>query len=183
MKHSLVMYALMLLLFSCNEKSKDGDDKKMDDKKSNSGDVNFVYKATYSSSFEIGDWKLASNAIQASWKDWETNTFDHLSGFFADTVTALYGDGEVFSGPKDTLIAKWKEYRGKLTNVVDSVHAWVPLYSKDKEENWVLIWATEYSTNDKGVKDSVSLQETWRFNKDGKADRLLQYQRKTKPAK
>ena len=53
----------------------------------------------------------------------------------------------------------------------------VPLYSTDKKENWVLVWATEINTNADGTKDTMALMETWRMNKDGKADLLLQYDR------
>jgi hypothetical protein len=51
------------------------------------------------------------------------------------------------------------------------------VYSTDKKENWVLVWATEMNTNSKGVKDTVSVMETWRINKDGKADLVFQFDR------
>jgi hypothetical protein len=51
------------------------------------------------------------------------------------------------------------------------------MYSTDKKENWVLVWAKEINTSAGGKKDTVELMETWRINKDGKADMLLQYDR------
>jgi hypothetical protein len=63
------------------------------------------------------------------------------------------------------------------TSVIDSVHAATALYNTEKKENWVLVWAKEINVNTKGVKDTVELMETWRINKDGKADRVYQYDR------
>jgi hypothetical protein len=51
----------------------------------------------------------------------------------------------------------------------------VPLRSTDKNEDWVLVWFKEYRTDANGKKDSTEMQETWRLNKDGKADLLYQY--------
>jgi hypothetical protein len=48
----------------------------------------------------------------------------------------------------------------------------------DKDENWVAIWGSEIQTDMKGKVDTVSLQETWRFNKAGKVDFMFQAERK-----
>ncbi|HLG39724.1 MAG TPA: hypothetical protein VI461_08645, partial [Chitinophagaceae bacterium] len=58
---------------------------------------------------------------------------------------------------------------------VDAVFA---VKSTDKDENWVTIWGTEIQTDMKGKVDTVSLQETWRFNKAGKVDLMFQAARK-----
>jgi hypothetical protein len=55
--------------------------------------------------------------------------------------------------------------------------------STDKNEDWVLIWGMETDTHKNGKIDSVNLQETWRINKDGKADLLMQYMRPAAPPK
>ena len=134
----------------------------------------------YSNAFVMGDMALADKAVLHSWKNWEANKFDGVGDFFADTVTALWADGTTFTGTKDSLINDWKKVRSNSTTVVDSVDAYMPVYSTDKKENWVLIWVVDYSTDKKGVKDTTAYQETWRFNKDGKADLVLQYKRKRK---
>ena len=63
------------------------------------------------------------------------------------------------------------------------MHAIFPVKSTDKNEDWVCIWGTEVNTDKKGKTDSVHLQETWRFNKDGKIDLLYQHSRVAKPQK
>jgi hypothetical protein len=77
----------------------------------------------------------------------------------------------------DSLIARWKRGRAGYTSVIDTVDAVIPVYSTDKKENWVLVWAKEINTDTKGKTDTTYLQETWRINKDGKADLLLQFDR------
>jgi hypothetical protein len=34
-----------------------------------------------------------------------------------------------------------------------------------KNENWVLVWATEINTDAKGKIDTAAVMETWRINK------------------
>jgi len=55
-----------------------------------------------------------------------------------------------------------------FTTIKSTVTAILPVKSTDKNEHWVSIWGSEISTDKKGKIDSVSLQESWRFNKDGK---------------
>jgi hypothetical protein len=86
-------------------------------------------------------------------------------------------------GSADSLIAATKPYRNSLGTVSSTVHAWVPLKATEKNENWVLLWYTEYKTDARGKKDSTEYQETWRLNKDGKADMMMQYMRKNSEAK
>ena len=114
--------------------------------------------------------------VQGSWKDWETNNLDNMKSWVADTIVAFHSNNDRIVG-LDSLQARWKRGRAGYTSVIDTVHAVVPLYTTDKNENWVLVWATEINTDTKGKIDTNTLMETWRINKDGKADRLYQYDR------
>ena len=99
-----------------------------------------------------------------------------MKNWVADTITAFHSDGTVITGV-DSLMATWKRHRATYTTVIDSIDAVLPAYSTDQKENWVLVWAREINTKADGKKDTVALMETWRINKDGKADLLLQYER------
>lgn len=57
-----------------------------------------------------------------------------------------------------------------MSKSVSTVNAIMPVKSNDKNENWALIWCKEVDTDKGGKIDSFYLQETWRFNKDGKAN-------------
>jgi hypothetical protein len=177
MKQIFLLASFFFFMIACNTATETKDDSKSTETK-NTGPGKIA--ATYSSSFETGDISFAEKAVQGSWKSWEANTMDELSSYFADTVALYYGDGTEFIGPKDSVIANWKRTRGSLTSVVDSVNAYTTVTNKDTKENWALLWVSDYSTDDKGVKDTTFYQETWRFNKDGKADLVYQYQRKRK---
>ena len=131
---------------------------------------------TYSSDFSIGNYDYAKMIVQGSWKDWQDNTMDNMKSWIADTITVLQSNGKMIKGA-DSLIANWKRGRASYTSIIDTVNAVVPVYSNDKKENWVLVWATEINTDMKGVKDTVNFMETWRINKDGKADMVFQYDR------
>jgi hypothetical protein len=135
-----------------------------------------AYTPSYSASFEIGKPEYATMIVQGSWKDWENNTMDNMKSWVADTIVAFHSDNTMISGA-DSLIARWKRGRAGYTSVIDTVDAVIPVYSTDKKEHWVLVWAKEINTDTKGKIDTTHLQETWRINKDGKADLLLQFDR------
>ncbi len=173
MKQIFLCLALSVWLFACNSEKKPeavaGDT-------SSKAAVSLPYVASYSSSFEIGDPAHSATILQGSWKDWELNKMENMKSWVADTVVVYQSDASVVRGV-DSLQARWTRNRTSYTAVIDTISAVVPLRSTDKNQNWVLVWATEINTMPNGTKDTIYLMETWRMNKDGKADVLYQYDR------
>lgn len=134
------------------------------------------YTATYSSKFEIGNPAQAKLILEL-WKDWDDNMLDKHSGYFADTITMYHPDGQVIKG-RDSTLAEAKRYRGSMASAKSMVHAWIPLKSVDKNENWVAIWGTEEDTWKDGKKTVTSLHEIWKFNKEGKIAEVRQFESK-----
>lgn len=134
------------------------------------------YVASYSSSFEIGNAEYAATILQGSWKDWEENNLDNMKNWMADSIVAYHSDNSVVNGI-DSLMARWKKGRADLSSTNTTIDAVIPVYSTDKNENWVLVWATEIDTKKDGTVDTLGIMETWRINKDGKADLLYQFDR------
>ena len=132
---------------------------------------------TYSSSFEMGDPKYSAMIIQGSWKDWVDNNMDNMKSWIADTIIAFHSDNTAIKGA-DSLMAAWKRERAKYSVSSDTIRGVMSVHSTDKNENWVLVWASAYDTRLDGTKDTTEIQETWRINKDGKADVLYQYDRR-----
>lgn len=133
--------------------------------------------ATYSSSFKMGNPAYAASIVQGSWKDWMDDKLDNMRSWAADSIVAYHSDAKMTTGV-DSLMALWKRQRAAYTDVRDTINAVMPVYSTDKNENWVLVWATAYGTKlSDGVKDTTYFMETWRINKDGKADLLFQFDR------
>jgi hypothetical protein len=139
-------------------------------------EVALPYTASYSSSFKMGNPEFSAMILQGSWKDWEMNTMDNMKSWVADTVTVYHSDNTMVKGI-DSLTARWKKGRAKYSSVSTTIDAVMPVYSTDKNENWVLVWATEVDTKLNGKIDTTSVMETWRINKDNKADLLYQFDR------
>lgn len=132
--------------------------------------------AAYSSSFEMSDQAYAATIVQGSWKDWQDNKLDNMKSWMADTIVAYHSNGKMVKGV-DSMMATWKRDRSTYSSVIDTVHAAFAVRSTDKNQNWVLVWASEIDTKLDGKIDTIEMMETWRMNKDGKADLLLQYDR------
>jgi hypothetical protein len=171
-----IFYLFSLSAFAACNSGSDTKVESMSSKDSSAADTaSYAYTADYSSKFEMGDPKNV-HTIFALYKDWEDNNLDNAKDKFADSVTMAFSSGEVMAGKWDSINAATKPYRNSLGTVTTQVQAVVPLRSTDKNEDWVLVWFREYRTDAKGKKDSTEFQETWRLNKDGKADLLYQYQ-------
>lgn len=138
------------------------------------------YTATYSSKFEMGDAKHAE-AVLKLWKAFDDGNFKDTKRFFADTMRFYGRDGSVMEGPIDSVNAQVQAWREMYSSVKSTVHAVMPVKSTDKNEHWVTIWGTEVSTDKQGKTDSVALQETWRFNKEGKINLMYQFGRALVP--
>jgi len=174
MKQFFLCLAITSLMIACNTETKKEEATAATTEEKPA--VALPYAAAYSSSFEPGNPEYAAMILQGSWKDWELNKMENMKSWVADTILAFQSDNTVVRGV-DSLQARWTRHRAGYTSVIDTVHAVIPTYSTDKKENWVLVWAKEINTNSKGKTDTIELMETWRINKDGKADFLLQYDR------
>jgi hypothetical protein len=177
MKKILLLLTGAALFVACNNEKKT--DAGNTDAKKDMAPITLAYTPAYSSSFEMGNPAYATMIVQGSWKDWEKNTMDNMKSWVADTIVAFHSDNTMAKGV-DSLMARWKRGRANYTSVIDSIDAVMPVYSTDKKENWVLVWAREINTDKKGKTDTSAVMETWRINKDGKADMLLQYDRATR---
>lgn len=140
------------------------------------------YTPTYSSSFEMGDVKNAETVL-ALWKDWDNGNLEPSKMNFADSMSFYTSDGSVIAGPKDSALAGAQSFRDMFSSVKTTLHAIFPIKTADKNEDWVCAWGTEVYTDKTGKTDSTHIQETWRFNKNGKIDLLYQYSRMAKPKK
>lgn len=180
----ILTIALAVCIVACNnaEKTPTGETKEATSTKAVGISNTSGYTPTYSSSFEMGDAKNAE-AVLALWKDWDNGDLQPSKMNFADTVSIYTADGSVIAGPRDSTVANAQNYRNMFSSVKSTMHAIFPIKSADKNEEWVCIWGTEVNTDKKGKIDSVHLQETWRFNKNGKIDLLYQHSRVAKPQK
>ncbi len=179
MKKILLVLTVAAMFAACNNAKKEEAKEETKAAEAPKEAVKLAFTPAYSASFEMGNPAYAAMIVQGSWKDWEINSMDNMKSWLADTIVAFHSDNVMTQGA-DSLIARWKRGRANYKTVIDTVHAVIPVYSTDKNENWVLVWANEINTDLKGKIDTTELQETWRINKDGKADMLLQFDRHTR---
>ncbi len=178
MKKILLLLTAAAIFAACNNETKSTTETSGGDSTA-AASVVLPYTPNYSSSFKIGKPEYSAMIVQGSWKDWETNSMDNMKSWVADTILAFHADNSMVNGV-DSLAARWKRGRAGYTTVIDTIHSVLSTHSTDKNEDWVLVWAKEINTDTKGKIDTVELMETWRINKDGKADRLYQYDRHTR---
>jgi hypothetical protein len=137
----------------------------------------YGFTPAYSASF-VMDSAKNTETVLALWKDWQDGDLSQSRSHFADTVAVFLSDGTSMSGPTDTIMKNMQAYRSSFKSMGVIVDAVFAVKSTDKDENWVTIWGVEMPTDMKGKTDTVSLQETWRFNKAGKVDLMFQSTRK-----
>jgi len=174
MRKLFLLLAGAALFTACNNETKPATTGS--DTTTSKAPATLAYTPEYSSSFTMGNSDYSAMIVQGSWKDWEMNTMDNMKNWVADTIVAFHADNSMVQGI-DSLQARWKRGRAGYTAVIDTVHSVLAVHSTDRNEDWVLVWAKEIDTDTKGKIDTVELMETWRINKDGKADRLYQYDR------
>jgi len=145
-------------------------------------DINSPYAVSYSSKWEIGDPKNAETILNL-WKDWDNGNLMNSKNSFADSLTFHFSDGSMMHASRDSALAMAQKDRDNYVSSVSTVDVVVSTKSTDKNENWALIWGEERLTDKKGKKDSSSLQEAWRLNKDVKVDLVYQYRARLSPPK
>lgn len=181
MKRMLVL-AIMVIFASCNSNNSAKTDTMASPKDSAAMSITSPFPIQYSSDFAMGNPKNAEDLLTL-WKDWGNGDLSVHKNLFADSVEMHFADGSVIHTSRDSAIAFAQSFRNTLASAAITVDAIMPAKSIDKNENWALIWAKEVDTDKQGKIDSSYLQETWRFNKDGKADLFYQYKSAAAPPK
>ena len=168
------LFAVTIILFmlSCSQNQSSSGAKADTTQMAKADTTSYAYKAGYSSSFDIGKPEGAKTVLEI-WKAYENNKLADTKNLWADTVT-LQLENYTFHGSPDSAIAGGPADRSKFTSVIDSVDAWLPMHANDKNEDWVAVWAREFTVDKKGKKDTVDLHEVWLL-KNGKARYMSQY--------
>jgi hypothetical protein len=124
-----------------------------------------------------------AESLLTLWKDWDNGNLSAHKDLFADSVSFYFSDGSMMHSSRDSALAGAQKVRNSFATSVSSVDAIMAVKSTDKNEHWALIWGRERDTDKKGKVDSFDLQETWKFNNDGKADLVYQFRHAAAPPK
>lgn len=180
MKKALFALFALTIIAACNNEKKD--DKKEGDKKESTAtgsDISYPYKAEYSD-FKMGDPNNAKTVLDFI-KMWEDNKLDDMKNLLADSVMVFFNDGNTFMGTKDSLISTGKQFRASMSALKTRIDAFVPVHSNDKNEDYVLIWATDFMTDKAGKTDSL-VNHAYFQVKDNKITMWGEYARKNPTA-
>lgn len=173
----------MLAMFaSCNSKEPAKTDTTKSAADSTMPAINSPYAIGYSSHFAMDEPKNAETLLNL-WKVWDNGDLSQAKDMFADTVEMHFSDGSMMHTTRDSVLAMGQKMRSSFASATSSVDAIMAVKSTDKNEHWALIWGKEVDKDKKGKADSSYLQETWRFNNDGKADLMFQYRQAGAPPK
>ncbi|MBI2731688.1 MAG: hypothetical protein HYX40_13235 [Sphingobacteriales bacterium] len=174
----LILLFVIVLAISCNNAGTDSKEPAKDTAASagtTAAAPNYPYTIKHPDNWEIGSTANTMTALSAL-KAWEEGKMDASIGYFADSVQALF-DGLDKKMSKDSLKAMftnvWNSYKGVNIKMED----WESVISKDKSEEWVTLWYTQYVESKKGEKDSSAIINDIQL-KDGKIIRLAEYTRK-----
>ena len=164
--------AVVLVISSCGQNQPAAEVKSDAAPAAKADSTTYPYKANYSSSFDFGKSEDAKTVLSI-WKAYEDNNFASTKDLWADSATLQFEDF-TFHGSRDSVMKGGADDRAHYTSVIDSVDAWIPLHSKDKNEDWVAVWGREYTVDKKGKKDTADLHEIWLL-KSGKVAYVSQY--------
>ena len=178
----LFLFAAVAMVASCNSKNSGSTDTMSPTTDTTAQKINSPYPIQYSSDFSMDKPQNAETLLKL-WKDWDNGDLSVDKDLFADTVEIHFSDGGVLRASRDSVTAAAQQVRNSMSKSVSTVNAIMAVKSNDKNENWALIWGKEVDTDKGGKIDSFYLQETWRFNKNGKANLFYQFRGEATPPK
>jgi ketosteroid isomerase-like protein len=164
MKRLFFILATVPFFVACNNKA--SDEKTSSDKKEEKMDnVNYAYKADYSSDFKMGDAHHSQTVLNFV-KAWEENRLDDMKPLLTDSVWVDFSDGGKFSGTADSLIATGKQFRANYSSIKSTMDGWMSVHSNDKNEDYVLLWGKDITTDKTGKVDSMRGHSYWQIKND-----------------
>ena len=157
MKRLSIVLVAASVLFACNNDKKAEETSGKTEEKKESPAITYPYTAAYSSDFSIGDANHAKMVLDL-FKMWEENKVDDMKTLLADSVSIEFPDGYKFAdNTADSMINFAKQFRKQIKSIKVEVDGWMPVKSNDKNDDYVLIWSREYTTDMSGKADSSRL--------------------------
>ena len=166
MKKMLFAVFALAIIASCNnEKTKE--EKMSGEKKETavSSPPDLPYKMLYTN-WEMGDPKNLKMVLDM-YKNWEDNKLDAVASNFGDSAIFEMAAGVRLMTTKQSLLDSLKSWRGQSDKLSSDIITGLSMHSPEKNEDWVLIWAMNHSTDKAGKVDSVFSNDNWQV-KNGK---------------
>ena len=176
MKKMLFAVFAIAIIAACNNEKKT-DDKMSDVKKETTASApsDLPYKMQYTN-WEMGDPKNLKMVLDM-YKNWEDNKLDAVASSFGDSATFEMAAGVRMMTTRQSLMDSLKSWRGQTDKLSSDIITGLSMHSPEKNEDWVLIWAMNHSTDKTGKVDSVFSNDNWQV-KNGKLVYLTSLEQK-----
>ena len=139
--------------------------------------MNYPYTIDQPDNWDVGS-KENTMAILTSLKAFENGNIAECMKSFGDSIHLRFDKmDQVVS--HDSLMAMFTRNRAGIKNMSIKMEDWESVISKDKKNEYVTLWYTEYTEDMSGTKDSVDVVNDAKM-RDGKCIELSQYTRKLK---
>jgi hypothetical protein len=155
MKQVLSMACIIFLLASCNNETKDAA-KEATETATPAAAVTLPYTPDK----PYRNWQMGSeqNTLLAmtALKAWENKDYAGLASSLGDSVE-IRMDGYSEKLNRDSAVSFFKTARENYAAVTITMYDWESVISADKKAEYVTLWYKQAWTDNKGVKDSLSV--------------------------
>ncbi len=135
----------------------------------------YSIKPNYSSDFEPGKREQAQIVLDC-WRYYDNNTIDSITQFISDSIEMTMPGMPTMKMQRDSAMAATKMGRGMFSSVKSEIDVVLPLQESNKKDDWVLIWGRETAKTQEGKESKRELHEVFGFDKNGKINRLEQFE-------
>lgn len=167
----LILLIFSSLIVSCD--SKDPAILNVNNQQEKEKEVYYPFPARFDIDFEKGNKQLSNNVLHI-WKGLVSGNMNAYSKYFNDTIYFALNDRRMY-GAKDSILNEYLERRKKLDVVQVHIDFWHPVYNKEKDEDWVLIWVSHMGTKPDKTQDAFTIHQVWKFNKQNKIFEMQEY--------
>jgi hypothetical protein len=159
------LYILLLFVLSCGRKPSGTETKP--------AEVYYPFAPRKDVDFEKGDKNFA-NIVLNIWRGYSSGNVKGYRKYFADSLKLVFND-KVITGRSDSVLNIYQDRRNKLSTLQAHIDYWQPVFEKEKQEDWVLLWVTHEGTKPDKKMDSYSIHQVWKFNQEGKIFLMQEY--------
>ena len=111
------------------------------------------------------DWSFgdANNTklVLDMYKAWEDNRIEDAVKAFGDSTTYDFHDGTMARTVKASALDTFRVWRSAISKMSYDIITAIPLRNKDKNEDWVSVWANAKWTAKDGKTDSAMHNGNW----------------------
>jgi hypothetical protein len=118
--------------------------------------VKFPFVRTNNTEWEINKDDANTITVLNVLKAIESKNFQVIGDATADSIESDI-DGVKFNGTKAQMMKANKDFFATLKTIRIEPQDWLSVINKDKSQEWVRVWYTQYLENLKGKRDSLNV--------------------------